>query len=241
MNNLEQKTDSENLSEPIANHSKPLAYREKRFFTTKNMTVIAMLTALSYLLYMFVKFPLPFFPPFLDIQFSDMPALIGGFMLGPTSGCLIIVLKCLLKMPFSSTFCVGELADIFVGIAFVLPSAWLYRKIRTKKGAVAALSLGAVCATVIALATNAFVMGPLFGKLYGWDNLISALRGIFPSITRDSFYLYYLPFSILPFNILRCFICALITFLVYKGTEKLIYRMFRGKNGKIPLKNKHKK
>ena len=65
---------------------------------------IAMYTALSFVLYAFVKFPLPFaFPGFLDIQISELPALIAGFSMGPVSGCLVIVLKCLLKFPLSTT------------------------------------------------------------------------------------------------------------------------------------------
>ena len=41
--------------------------REK-FFTTRNITVAAVMTAISFVLYMFAKFPLPmFFPPFFDI------------------------------------------------------------------------------------------------------------------------------------------------------------------------------
>ena len=77
---------------------------KKQAFSTKDLAKIAILSALAYILYMFVKFPLPFiFPAFLDIQFSDLPALIGGFAMGPWAGCLIVVVKCLLKMPFSTT------------------------------------------------------------------------------------------------------------------------------------------
>ena len=66
-------------------------------FTTKNIATIALLTAVSFILYMFAKFNLPFvFPGFLEMQFSDMPALLGGFAIGPWAGGIIIVLKCLL-------------------------------------------------------------------------------------------------------------------------------------------------
>ena len=72
---------------------------------------LAILSAISYILYMFVKFPLPMlFPSFLDLQISDLPALIGGFAMGPWYGCIIIVVKCLLKMPFTGTACKGSLA-----------------------------------------------------------------------------------------------------------------------------------
>ena len=83
--------------------------------STAYLTKIAILVAISFVLYAFCKFNLPFmFPSFLEMQISDLPAIIGGFALGPISGTLIIVIKCCLKMPMTSTGCVGELVDIVV-------------------------------------------------------------------------------------------------------------------------------
>ena len=73
----------------------------KTYFSAKNITRIAVFTALSFVLYMFVKLPLPIFPQFLELQFSDMPALLTGFMMGPLAGSIVIVLRTLLKLPFS--------------------------------------------------------------------------------------------------------------------------------------------
>ena len=77
--------------------------KEKKFvwfagFTTGNIATMAVLTAISVILYMFVKFPLPFiFPGFLDIHFSELPALLGGFSLGPIAGVIIVIIKCLIN------------------------------------------------------------------------------------------------------------------------------------------------
>lgn len=202
--------------------------REK-FFTTKNITVTAMLTAIAYVLYLFVKFPLPFFPPFLEIQFSDMPALIGGFMMGPIYGCIIIVIKCLLKLPFTHTFGVGELADILIGIAFVLPSALIYKKWRTRKGALIGLTFGGLGAIIMSMVANVTMLMPMYGSIFGWDNIIKMLTALFNNITRANFYAYYLPLAVLPFNMLRCLVCGLITFLLYKSLHRLIDTMFKKK------------
>ena len=126
------KENNENKSENVG------AVSFKRdfvgLFTSRNIAVMAMLSALSFVLYAFVKFPLPFlFPGFLDMQFSDLPALLGGFALGPYAGGIIIVIKCLIKMPFSSTACVGELADIIIGLANVIPASIYYAKNKCKK------------------------------------------------------------------------------------------------------------
>ncbi|HKL93709.1 MAG TPA: ECF transporter S component, partial [Clostridia bacterium] len=54
------------------------------------ITKTAMLTAISFLLYAFGKFNLPMmFPSFLEIQFSELPALLAGFSMGPVSGCIV--------------------------------------------------------------------------------------------------------------------------------------------------------
>lgn len=206
--------------------------REK-FFSTKSITVTAAMTAISFVLYMFVKFPLPFlFPQFLDIQFSELPAMLTGFMLGPVWGCVVIVLKCLLKMPFSTTACVGELGDMLMGIAFVLPAALLYRRRRTKRTAIVALCVGTLAETAVALLVNGVLLIPFYAKAFGWDAVVGMMTELFPSITRESIYRYYLPLSVLPFNILRLSVVSLITFFVYKHLHKLIDSMFAPKGGK---------
>lgn len=109
----------------------------KRYTDGKNkveyIVKLAMYSALAFVLYN-IKFPLPFmFPSFLDIQISELPALIAGFSMGPISGCLVIIIKCLLKFPLSSTFFVGEATDILLGICFVLPSSLIYNSRKNKK------------------------------------------------------------------------------------------------------------
>ena len=51
--------------------------------TTHNLTVAAMLSAVAFIL-MFIEFPLPMLiPSFVKMDFSDLPALLGAFALGP--------------------------------------------------------------------------------------------------------------------------------------------------------------
>ena len=64
--------------------------KDKNKKTIDYMTKIAILAALSSILYFIPKFPLPFlFPSFLEIQFSNLPAILGGFILGPFAGGLL--------------------------------------------------------------------------------------------------------------------------------------------------------
>ena len=127
----------------------------KRYTDGKNrveyIVKLAMYSALAFVLYN-IKFPLPFmFPSFLDIQISELPALIAGFSMGPISGCLVIIIKCLLKFPLSSTFFVGEATDILLGICFVVPSSLIYNSRKNKKTALLGLVAGSLTVTVMSL------------------------------------------------------------------------------------------
>lgn len=197
---------------------------------TRFLAGTAIFSALSFIMYMFLKFPLAaIFPGWLDMQFSDLPALIGGFAFGPLSGGIIIVIKCLLKMPFSGTMCVGELADIIVGLAFVLPPSFIYKKHKSRKGAVAGLAVGCACAVVVSVIANWLVLVPFYATLFGNGNyaagmnvLTDTVRVIYPNVTVKSFYVYYLFVGILPFNALRCIVCAALTFLLYKPVSRIL-------------------
>lgn len=201
-----------------------------KLFTTGNIAVMAVLTAISYVLYMFVKFPLPFFPPWLDVQISDLPALLGGFAINPLASVIIIVAKCLLKMPFTSTACVGECADIFVGIAFVLPASLIYHISKGRKNAIVGMIVGTASAIVVSLLTNWLILVPFYAWQFGNGNsavgmqiIVGAVSTLYSGVTVDNFYAFYLPIGVLPFNLLRCVLCAVISYFTYKPLSKALH------------------
>lgn len=204
-----------------------------KHFSAGNIAVMAILTALSFILYMFVKFPLPFmFPSFLDMQISDLPALLAGFALGPVEGSLVIIIKCCIKMPFTSTACVGELGDIAIGIANVLPASLIYRFHKNRKGAIIGMLVGMLCAVVASLFMNWLVLIPFYAKAFGMDAIVGMMISLYPNITADTVYNYYLPLAVLPFNILRCLVCALVTYFTYKPLSKALHWEIKGKKKK---------
>ena len=91
-------------------------------FTVKEIALIGVQGALASLLYIFVKFPLPIFPSFLDLQVSEIPALITSFMYGPYAGAMVILIRFIIKLPFSGTAGVGEIADLIIGLVVVIIS-----------------------------------------------------------------------------------------------------------------------
>ena len=85
---------------------------EKRYHnTTKFMTRVAIFGAISTLLYIFIKFPVPFLPSFLEFHFDEIPIFIAGFAYGPLSAFCVILVKTIIKLPMTSTLGVGELSD----------------------------------------------------------------------------------------------------------------------------------
>ena len=68
----------------------------------KTVAFTGMLGALSAVLMMF-NFPVPFVPSFLKFDIAELPALFAGFILGPISGCFVIILKIALKIVIQGT------------------------------------------------------------------------------------------------------------------------------------------
>ena len=96
------------------------------------LTMIAMLSAIAFVL-MFLEFSVPIMPPFIKMDLSDLPELIGAFAMGPVSGVTICLIKNLLHLFLSTTGGVGELSNFLLGACFVLPAGLIYRKWKGKK------------------------------------------------------------------------------------------------------------
>lgn len=199
---------------------------KKSVFNARYIAKVGIFAALTYVLYLFPKFPIAvFFPSWLELNFSDIPALIGTFALGPLGGALIIVVKILLKLPFSTTGCSGEFADLLCGLALVLPAGFIYKYRRSLKGAIVAMVVGSLCASFVAVLTNRFIAVPWFVNAYfGGDmsGLVKMINPLFPNATEETFYNYYLWLSVVPFNLLRCLIACTVTGLTYKHISRLL-------------------
>ena len=204
------------------------AKEKQPFFTATRMAVIAIFSALSGVLYAFgVAIPV-LFAPWLELKFCDVPLLIGTFSLGVPSGAIVLVCRTLIKLLFkpTSTMYVGELGDILLGLALIIPAGLIYGRKKTLKGAIFACVTGSACLVVGAMIFNRFVLIPLYMKTFHWD--LSVLAGmvsaLYKNCTAETFYSFYLWLSVLPFNALQCTLNALLTFAVYKKVSYLIKR-----------------
>ncbi len=202
-----------------------LKEQNTKYFTAKRLAIIGILSALSFVLYM-LNFALPFaFPSFLELNIADFPALIGGFALGPVSGVIIVLIRTLIKLPFTSTVCVGELADFLNGSVFVLVSGLIYNRNKTKKTALISLALGSLATVFCATLFNRFISIPFYVEFFfkgNWETIVNICKPLYPNATVDTFYFYYILLAAIPFNALRCLVTSLLTFLVYKRVSRLI-------------------
>ena len=116
-------------------------------FSVKVLVGIGMMSSLSYVL-MLLNFPLPPFPNFLMVDFSEIPVLIAASIYGPAAAVVVELLKNVLDyfMTGSATGVpVGHVANFVAGLLFVLPTYYIYAHLKTKKG----LTIGLVSATLI--------------------------------------------------------------------------------------------
>lgn len=188
-------------------------------FSLDRLVKVGILAALAYVL-MFIQVPVPIAPPFMKLDLADVPALIGGFAMGPWYGVLIQLIKNLLNLSKTMTGGVGELSNFIVGSTYVLVSAYIYKNKKTKKTSIIALALGVLAMTAVATLSNAFVVFPIYGKVMKMD--LEAFAGMVSGNGLVNNYITLMIFSIAPFNIIKGGIEAIVTELIYKRISPII-------------------
>ena len=198
---------------------------EAQVSSTRKMVFIGVLGAVSFVL-MMINFSLPFAPAFLKFDIAELPALFAGFFMGPAAGFVVIIVKILLKLVIqgTDTAFVGEFSNLAGSAVFVLIAAFIYKKNRTKKGAVIGMLASSIAVSVLFIFINAYVMFPLYSELYGMpmEAIIGMGSDINPAI-RDMTTMML--FSVFPFNLFKHIVTSLLTFLVYKRVGAALRRI----------------
>lgn len=200
------------------NEQKPIEKRRKRI-PLRYITATAVLSALSTVL-MMLSFSVPFMPSFLKLDFSELPALIASFSMGPVSGVLVCLIKNLLNLPFSTTGGVGELCNFLLGTCFVLPAGLIYRFRKNRRTALLAALLGALAMAFASLPLNYFISYPMYMKFLPLEQIIGLYQAIFPGV--NGLFQCLLIFNV-PFTFLKGLLDTILTFLVYKRISPLIH------------------
>ncbi len=190
---------------------------------TKKLVTVAVLSAVSTILFL-IKIPLAFIaPPFYELDLSNVVSLIGAFALGPVAGVLIELLKNVINLVIdgSITGGIGELSNFLTACAFVVPASLIYKYKRDKKSAIIGLLVGILTMTVFGFFSNLYIMIPAYSKALSLplEQIVGMGTAIHSSI--DSvFDLVFL--CVVPFNLIKGIIISTVTFLLYKKISKLI-------------------
>src|SRR5690625_1181165 len=105
--------------------------------------IIALFGTISFLLFL-LKFPLPLLPPYLKIDFGEVPALMAGLIFSPLAGVFVVLVKNGLYLIIGGGEPVGVTANIIAAIAFILPVSIFYHKYKNVKSIVSGLITGTI-------------------------------------------------------------------------------------------------
>jgi riboflavin transporter len=170
---------------------------------------ISLLGAMAVIL-MYLEFPIPFFPfPWLKVDLSDIPALIGGLAFGPLAGVIVEAIKNLLILVVkgSETAGVGQLANFIIGVSLVLPPALIYNKYKSKKSLIIGMIVGLISIEIIGILANVYILLPLFNMPMTPEELAK-----------------YVTVGLIPFNGIKAVMVSIITFVLHGRLERTVLK-----------------
>jgi len=181
---------------------------------TKKITVLAILSALAFLLTcLFYFLPIPAFmpsAPFLNYEPKDVIIAIAGFIYGPLAVIPMSIVVSLLEMPMSGTGIIGLVMNVLSTCAFACTAALIYKKWRTLIGAGAGLAGGVLLLSVVMLLWNYFLT-PIF-------------MGVPRVVVQAMLFTVFLPF-----NLIKGGLNAALTVILYKSVKAAL-----DKSGLLP-------
>ena len=182
----------------------------------KKLVLVGVLSAVSFVLFLFPKFPiLPMFQ-WLDIDFSDVPALFASVTISPIAGVAIVLIKNIIHLPFSSTSMVGEVSNFLIGASFVLATGIASRLVSRKNNRNSSVIFAIVCGVVVqliaAVLVNYFIMIPMYSAFVNFSELGGKH--------------YYIYAGVIPFNFIKDVFASAVFLMVYKLIYPKLHTIF---------------
>ncbi|MBP1950315.1 ECF transporter S component [Virgibacillus litoralis] len=162
------------------------------------LIILALLGTISLVLF-FLNFPLPFLPPYLKIDFSEVPALIAALIFTPMAGVAVEAIKNMLYLVVSGAGDpIGIIANFLAGVMFIVPVAMLYHRYKGVKSIISGLITGTVIMAIGMSILNYLVILPAYAWFMGWEDMSQSAKWIAVSL------------GVLPFNIIKGIIVGLL-------------------------------
>lgn len=185
----------------------------------RNLCVTAVMGAIGTVL-MYLEFSVPFMPAFIKVDFSELPALITAFALGPWYGILVCAVKNILHLFVSDSFYIGEISNFILGSVFVGTAGFIYTYKKTRVGALVSCIIASLVMALVSIPSNYYITYPFYAQLMGSLRLIvNAYQSIYNGV--DNLLECLLVFN-LPFNVLKGIINSILCFTVYKKLSPIL-------------------
>ena len=186
----------------------------------RKIAVIGIMSAVSAVL-MMLSFNIPIMPSFIKMDFSELPALITAFSLGPVSGVIVCLIKNVINLMFTTTAGVGELSNFVLGACLVFPAGLIYKKMKTRKGALIGAVVGSLIMAVLSIPWNYFITYPAYINILNFP--LEAILGMYKAINPnvDGLMQALLIFN-LPYTFCKGIVISLLTFFLYKKLSPII-------------------
>ena len=198
----------------------PPAPVRRRRISAYSLAVAAMLSAIAFGL-MFLDFPIPFLiPSFVQMDVSELPALLASFSLGPLYGVAVCLVKNLIHLLITTTGGAGELCNFLLGACFVLPAGLIYQKLKARKGALLGALVGAVIMGLLSIPLNYYISYPIYANFMPIDAILNMYQEIRPGV--DGLLECLIIFNA-PFTLLKGLLCTLLCFLIYKPLSPILH------------------
>lgn len=173
---------------------------------TVRLAKMGMLVAISIVLVYFIHFPIIPALSFLEYDPADIPIFIGTFAFGPLGGIALTIITSLIQGLTVSAHsgAYGIIMHIIATGTFVLVAGNIYKRHKTRKGAVISLAVGIAAWVVMMFFANLFIT-PLF-----------------MGVTRE-IVLQLMPLILL-FNLIKAGVNSIVTFFLYKRISGFLHK-----------------
>lgn len=170
-------------------------------WSTRQLVTMALMCAIAALL-SFIEFPLLPGVTWLKFDASNMPAMVAGFAYGPAGGIAVGIITAIIHGLLMADF-TGALMNIMVVVCFVLPAALIYKKMHTFTGAIIGLVFSIIAGVIGAIVGNLLLTPSWLGVPF--DAVVALIIPV-----------------LIPFNIIKGLINAVLTFIIYKSISNII-------------------
>jgi riboflavin transporter FmnP len=167
---------------------------------TRQLVTMAILVALGVLI-SFIDVPLIPGVDWLKYDPSSVAMLVGTFIYGPWAGAVIGGLIALIH--WSSAGIWGVVMNIVAMLAMGVPAGLIYRRRKTRGGAVVALAVASVVMVAVNLLAN-LVVTPIYTGMP-----VSAVMALILPV-------------LLPFNVVKAVLNSVITLMIFKSISRVI-------------------